>query len=48
MWPVFIKQKGKKLGTLNTVVIFLLFISFNSKNLYIKGFSNKNFFYLVF
>ncbi len=41
MCPVFIKQKGEKLGTLNTVVIFLLFISFYSKNLSINGFSNK-------
>ncbi len=30
MWPVFIREKGEKLGTLNTAVIFLLFISFYS------------------
>jgi hypothetical protein len=48
MWPVFMKRKGEKLGTLNTVVIFLLFKSFYSKNLSSEEFSNKISFFNFF
>jgi hypothetical protein len=42
MQPVSIRRKGEKLGILNIIVIFLLFMSFYSKNLSFEGFSNKN------
>jgi hypothetical protein len=48
MWPVSIKRKCEKFGTLNIVVIFFLFISFYSKNLSIEGFSIENSFFKFF
>jgi hypothetical protein len=48
MQPVSIRRKGEKLGILNIIVIFLLFMSFYSKNLSFEGFSNKNSFLKFF
>jgi hypothetical protein len=42
MQPVSIRRKGEKLGILNIIVIFLLFMSFYSKNISFEGFLNKN------
>jgi hypothetical protein len=44
MVPIFIRQKSSKLGTLNTVVIFLFHILFYGKNLSIQGFKKIVFF----
>jgi hypothetical protein len=48
MQPVSIRRKGEKLGIFNIIVIFLLFMSFCSKNLSFEGFSNKNSFMKFF
>jgi hypothetical protein len=46
MWPVFIKRKGKKLGTLNTVVIFYFLYHSIAKTFLLKDFQIKIHFFI--